>query len=158
MANALAANIEAKGVNAYYYAHMSSSGGLRSTLGEAPRLLSVGDSAPSSAASSRPCTTISAFSWCDDGEAVKVYIDVPGAASLTDADVSLSFASPRSFEVRVRRPSCDLVFKRPKLFADIDEGASKARRLKERVVVTLKKAASVSWYELDESKSSYDGE
>jgi CS domain len=156
MANALAANIESKGSNAYYYAHTNSSEGLRSTLGEAPRLLSVGESASSS--STRPSSTVSAFSWCDDGDAVKVYIDVPGAASLADADVSLSFSSPRSFEVRVRMPSADLVFRRPKLFADIDEGASKVRRLRERVVVTLWKKSPILWYELDASTSTYDGE
>jgi hypothetical protein len=164
--NALQANIAARGANAYYHAHANSSGGLRTTLGEAPRLLATaamaaggGGGGGGGAASSpeapalRTARPVESFSWADDGDSVRVYVGFEGAsAKLSEADVTLTVAerAARSFALEIRPPGTGyaLVLKRDGLYADVSGG--RVRRLKDRVLVILTKSEPASpWYELE---------
>jgi hypothetical protein len=152
--NALQASIAARGATSYYFAHGNSSGGLRATLGDAPRLLASSTGAEAGAgagAGARALRAVDSFSWADDGESVRVYVPYEGAAAaLAEADVSLS-AGERAFALEIRPPGAAfaLSLKRGGLFADVTGG--RVRRLKDRVLVILAKAeASMTWYELEE--------
>jgi len=154
--NALQASVAARGQHSYYYAHGNSSGGLRATLGDAPRLLSSSASSASSSSSSdaagapRSVRAIESFSWADDGESVRVYVPYEGAAAtLAEADVSLA-AGGRAFALELRPPGAafSLALKRGGLYAEVTGG--RVRRLKDRLLVVLAKSdASSTWYELE---------
>jgi hypothetical protein len=171
--NALADNIARKGATAYYYAHGSSTmmPGIKTTLGDVPRLLS---SSASSASSSSPpavrTVPITKFAWADDGATVKVYVDVAAdvLASLSPESLHVSSES-RSFELRIVVPGSGAgavagaaggevrVLKKANLHADIS-GAS-AKRGKTRVVVTLTKTdSSLTWYDLQGNARPFEGD
>jgi hypothetical protein len=156
--NALQADIAAHGAGAYYYAHAASSGGIRTTLGEAPRLLSTTAPAAAAAAgagatSARATRAVDSFAYADDGDNVRVYVDFAGAAAtLADEHVSLA-TTPRGFTLEVRPPGAahTLVLARGGLFGEITGG--RAKRLRDRILVVLTKAAPASeWYELEEPR------
>jgi hypothetical protein len=179
--NALADNIARKGATAYYYAHGSSTmmPGIKTTLGDVPRLLS--SSSSSSSSSSPPAVrtvNITKFAWADDGATVKVYVDVAAdvLASLSPESFHVSSES-RSFELRIVVPGAGSgsgsgagavagagaaggevrVLKKANLHADIS-GAS-AKRGKTRVVVTLTKAdSSLTWYDLQGNARPFEGD
>ena len=158
--NALQADIAAHGAGAYYYAHAASSGGIRTTLGEAPRLLSTTTPAAAAAsaagaagAAARATRAFDSFAYADDGDSVRVYVDFAGAAAtLADEHVSLA-TTPRGFTLEVRPPGAtfSLVLARAGLFGEITGG--RAKRLRDRILVVLTKAAPASeWYELEEPR------
>jgi hypothetical protein len=173
--NALADNIARKGATAYYYAHGSSTmmPGIKTTLGDVPRLLS--SSSSSSSSSSPPAVrtvNITKFAWADDGATVKVYVDVAAdvLASLSPESLHVSSES-RSFELRIVVPGAGSgagsgagaaggevrVLKKANLHADIS-GAS-AKRGKTRVVLTLTKAdSSLTWYDLQGNARPFEGD
>ena len=162
MANALQANIQKSGQNSYYYAHSDSSGGLRSTLGEAPRLLQVVpiQSSGIESPSIRPIVPISNFAWSDADKFVKIYIDFESASTiLKEEDITVSLKNEgRGLEIRIVNESKNqvLLFKRERLHASVT--AVKAKRFEKRVVVTLtKEDAEGTWFEL-ESKGGVDDE
>jgi hypothetical protein len=151
--NALQANIQKGGQNSYYYAHSDSSGGLRSTLGESPRLLEVIPQSPtSSSTNSRQVIPINTFAWADADRFVKIYIDFEGASSvLKEEDVIVNLKNEgRGIEVRivVDSKNQELIFKRDRLHATVS--SVKAKRFEQRVIVTLtKEDAEGTWYELE---------
>jgi hypothetical protein len=151
--NALQANIQKGGQNSYYYAHSDSSGGLRSTLGESPRLLEVVPQSPTSSSTiSRQVIPINMFAWADADRFVKIYIDFDGASSvLKEEDVIVNLKNEgRGIEVRivVDSKNQELIFKRDRLHATVS--AVKAKRFEKRVIVTLtKEDAEGTWYELE---------
>jgi hypothetical protein len=151
--NALQANIQKGGQNSYYYAHSDSSGGLRSTLGESPRLLEVIPQSPtSSSTNSRQVIPINTFAWADADRFVKIYIDFEGASLvLKEEDVIVNLKNEgRGIEVRiiVDSKNQELIFKRDRLHATVS--AVKAKRFEKRVIVTLtKEDAEGTWYELE---------
>jgi hypothetical protein len=175
--NALADNIARKGATAYYYAHGSSTmmPGIKTTLGDVPRLLSSSSASSSSSPPAVRTVPITKFAWADDGATVKVYVDVAAdvLASLSPESLHVSSES-RSFELRIVVPAGAgsgagagavagaaggevRVLKKANLHADIS-GAS-AKRGKTRVVVTLTKAdSSLTWYDLQGNARPFEGD
>jgi len=151
--NALQANIAKSGQNSYYYAHSDSSQGLRSILGESPRLLEVKHSPPlSTSVNIRPVITINNFAWSDVEKYVKIYIDFEKAlVLLKDEDVVVNLTNEgRSLDVKICDESKNqtLVFKRERLHAKVT--SVKAKRFEKRIVITLtKEDTEGTWYELD---------
>ena len=84
---------------------------------------------------------------------MRVYVDSAGAAAtLADEHVSLT-TSARGFTLEVRPPGAAfaLVLARAGLYGEITGG--RAKRLRDRVLVVLTKAAPAEpWYELEEPK------
>uniref|UniRef100_A0A7S3UK11 Uncharacterized protein n=1 Tax=Oxyrrhis marina TaxID=2969 RepID=A0A7S3UK11_OXYMA len=82
--SALRANIKEKGANSYYYAHAKppeipahakvvSGPGL--ITGGPPELISRDESIDKPAG--KPRITVTKFSWLDDGDKVKIYVEAP---------------------------------------------------------------------------------
>jgi len=147
--NALQANIKKSGQNSYYYAHSDSSGGLRSTLGESPRLLEVNQS---TSGIIRPIIPINTFAWSDAEKNVKIYIEFDNALILLkDEDIVISLRNEgRSLDVTINDESKKqtLFFKRERLHAKVT--SVKAKRLDKRIIITLtKEDKEGTWYELE---------
>jgi len=152
--NALQANIKKSGQNSYYYAHSDSSGGLRSTLGESPRLLEVNQS---TSGIIRPIIPINTFAWSDAEKNVKIYIEFDNALILLkDEDIVINLRNEgRSLDVTINDESKKqtLLFKRERLHAKVT--SVKAKRLDKRIIITLtKEDKEGTWYEL-ESKGNF---
>ena len=155
--NALQANIAKSGQNSYYYAHSDSSGGIRSILGEPPRLLEVKQSSLSTSGSIRPIIPINTFAWSDAEKYVKIYIDFDKASILLkDEDIVINLTNEgKSLDVTIYDESKNqtLLFKRERLHAKVT--LVKAKRFDKRIIITLtKEDEEGTWYEL-ESKGNF---
>lgn len=141
--SALQANIKTKEANSYYYAHK------KKETGEAPAPMPV-----HVVIEETPITTpaiqieaISVYQFLDDGDKVKVYLPLEGIGSLPEASVSATHTAT-SLEVIIEgfKPNKLLKLVVKETNGEIKECS--AKKLKDKVVVTLIKANSSSWSKL----------
>ncbi|EFJ46490.1 hypothetical protein VOLCADRAFT_105478 [Volvox carteri f. nagariensis] len=143
--NALQANIEEKRERSYYYAHAPRSTSEEPAPPPVPVVLerSVAEVTPS-------VVTIFNYAWADDGEVVKVYIPLEGVGEkCSDDDIKATFET-RLFQVDVHgfKPGQVQRLLISKLSGEISPDGCRARKLANKLVVTLKKMGSSKWYSL----------
>ena len=85
--SALRENISKKGKHSYYYAHSSKIDGPEWDGKEEPRKLAEFVATPSSEVT--PSLSISEYSWLDEDDSVKLYIEQVDAHKIDDANISL---------------------------------------------------------------------
>lgn len=151
-------SIETYGTNSYYYAHSKSREFLvpeGAKVVEGPGIITGGTPVKLDSSEVLLPSTIrrkmEKYSWCDEGEKVRIYIEDPNVLPLiadsTDA-VSCSFdVSTMSLEVR---QSVSVVFCLDlELNEEIDPQESSYRvSLGKRITVTLRKKKSQTWHSL----------
>jgi hypothetical protein len=159
-------SIKEFGENSYYYAH-SKKYGDETTKWDGkpePRLLrkdTPTKGSPTKRAASNSAfkgKPISKYAFADGSSKVKVYIDVPGLASLSTNDSDTSIAAfewtALSFALRINSQKgseveTDLVLDLPLLFGPITAGKWQQKRAKEQIVITLtKEEEGTDWKKL----------
>jgi calcyclin binding protein len=90
-------------------------------------------------------TTLSTFSWDEESDKVKIYISLEGA---TQEKASVDF-QPESVHLKVHDVNGkNYQFSVPRLAKAISPSASKVLVKPKRIILTLKKASTGSWYDL----------
>ncbi len=92
--SALRENIERKGRNAYYYAHSHKADGPAWDGKEEPRLLERRESQGAAAAAEKPevaATAVTQYSWADEDEAVKIYVELANVGELAKDSIQLEY-------------------------------------------------------------------
>ena len=154
--SALQANIEAKGKNAYYFAHSNTAKGPKWDGKAEPRLLS---SSVSSESSEKPQlkkasfdihkSNITSYAFSDEGKCVKLYITLQDVGEkCSDDDIILDW-NDHSFNLVVNNYAEEekcLSFGR--LTAKITKAT--CRKKKDRLVLTLTKEEEKEWHTVND--------
>lgn len=154
----LRSSIETYGTNSYYYAHSKSRDFVvppDAKVVEGPGIITGGTPVKLESAEIHTPTTVrrkvEKYSWCDDGDKVRVYIDDPNVLGLiteSSEAVSCSF-EPSSFSIEVRQSATVIFCLDVDLNDEIDAKESSYRvSLGKRITLTLKKKGSQTWYSL----------
>lgn len=140
--SALRDNIARKGNNSYYYAHGHKVDGPVWDGNAEPRLLSVDNTSQES--KPKASVAISEYSWLDEKNCVKIYVEWPGADSLDDGCITCN-AQGESFEFIV---STDKIHKL--CLASLNDSISDATYKKKanKFIISLIKSEEKAWFSL----------
>ena len=155
--SALQDNLERKGKNAYYFAHSHKADGPQWDGKPEPKLLSKQESVVGLKMSSSHSTfdysksNISKYAFLDDGDKVKLYIDMENVGErCTPEDVNLDFTD-RSLSLEVIRyqENEPQILRFARLTADISAATFKLK--KDRLIVTLIKVDNeLEWHTIND--------
>jgi hypothetical protein len=161
--NALSKRNKEFGENSYYYAHSKKYGDESTKWDGKPEPRLLRKEAPMKSPSKVAKSTltgkpISKYAFADGTNKVKIYVDVPGLASLSSADSDASIANfewtALSCTLQINGKvgtdvGLDLVLHLPLLFAPITAGKWQQKRAKEQIIVTLtKEEPGADWKKL----------
>eukprot|EP01038_Epipyxis_sp_PR26KG_P016190 gene16190-22016_t len=148
--SALRENISRKGNNSYYYAHGNTPTGPVWDGKEEPRLIAVNESSKEQLPTIKknPVIQFDSFSWLDETNNVKVYIDYEKANEIEDDNISVT-STADAVTFSLRNGEKEYVLLLSPLFSTITTTTYKKKS--DKFVLTLKKDAITSWMQLKKS-------
>jgi len=152
--SALRDNIERKGKNAYYFAHANKPNGPEWDGKPEPRLLSRQESQEGHQVSKNSTfeyykSNINKYAFLDDGNKVKLYIDLEGVGDkCVDEDIQLDFTENSLCLVVKNYAPEPQILSFAKLTANINKASF--RRKEHRIILSLVKEKEGEWHTIND--------
>ena len=127
--------------NAYYYAHAHKVDAPAWDGSSEPRLLEKSKSVDAEILSE----AVTNYSWADEKEKVRVYVQVPGVGDCADDAIVLNWTET-SIDLRVHLEKRTLRLSLETLHDKISD--AKVRKKPDKLVLTLSKETAYSWHDL----------